>query len=416
MTSQKNLSDVRIINRANVLRLICERPGLTRQEISSELGITKMSVANIIAEYQEKGFIEERFGYSPENQLRSVGRPSYHVYNIPNSVIILSLFISETEITCSLVNFECKTLISHSVVPTNQENNQELLDKADELIALVMREGAIYMDRLRGIGISSVGLIDMTRGCIIGADNFPNIHNLMITDYFERKYDLPVLISNDMDASAVAERHYGRALDVENFIYMGVNSCIGLGIYINDAIYHGFNGFSGELGYTTVDYQGRRSDFGYPGLLESYVRIDQYVSQVNQDIIQRVEGLPNFLSFPVQWRDIAAAALDNNEYCLRIVRKIGDFLSIAVVNMLNLFDPEKIVLGGQIALAGSVIVDYIQKNARGKTLVSHFSQRDGSARHEEIPLELTAFSNQSAVIGAGAIFFDALFRGKLSLL
>lgn len=413
---QKNLTDVKILNRANVFRLICEKPGLTRQEISSSLGLSKMSVVNIITEYVEKGFVRESIAPAKNGLHKDVGRPSLQAFIVPNASFILGIYISEMQISCSIINLECKPICTHSTIPTKQESNDELLEKIEHLVALVLKDCSSFADRLIGIGISSIGLIDSVNGRIIGMDNFPNIHNMSISLRFRSKYNLPVCISNDMDASAVAERHYGCAINSKNFVFMGVNSCIGLGIYINDAIYHGHNGFCGELGYTTIDHHANFSDFRHDGNLETFVRIDRYVGKVNRDIALGVPEAVAFHTSPVTWPDIAHAAQNGNEYCLSVLWQIGEYLAIAVSNVLNLFDPEKIVLGGQIALAGNLLIEHIIKCAEERVVSTHFFQKIYPAQHFQIPLELSHFSDKSAIMGAGAIFLDAIFHGEFSLL
>lgn len=413
---QKNLTDVKILNRANVFRLICEKPGLTRQEISSYLGLSKMSVVNIITEYVEKGFIRESIAPTKSGKKNDVGRPSLQAFIVPDASFILGIYISETQITCSIMDLECTPLCTHSIIPTKQENNNELLEMIEYLVSLVLKDGAVYVNRLIGIGISSIGLIDSLNGRIIGMDNFPNVHDIPISMHFRSKYNLPVCISNDMDASAVAEHHYGCAINSKNFVFMGVNSCIGLGIYINDTIYHGHNGFCGELGYTTIDHRANFSDFRNSGNLETFVRIDRYVGKVNRDIALGVPEAIAFRTSPATWPDIVRAAQNGNKYCLSVLWQIGEYLAIAVSNVLNLFDPEKIVLGGQIALAGNLLIDHIIKCAEERVVSTHFLQKIHPTQHFQIPLELSRFSDKSAIMGAGAIFLDTIFHGEFSLL
>lgn len=375
-----------------------------------------MTVANIVTEFAEKGLVIEQVETIGVSGNTNVGRPSFRVYTVPYAVIVLCIYISEMEITCSLVNLNCEQIVSRTIIPTQKEDNRLLLKKIDNVIHPLLAEASNYASRIRGIGISSVGLVDSDSRRIIGADNYPNIHELPIAEYFEDKYGIPALLSNDMKASAIAERHYGKMIDTENFIYMGVNSSIGLGIYINDEIYRGFNGFSGELGYTTIDFRGKSPTFGHGRRLESYIRIDQYVRRVNRDVTKKISGLPAFASSPVTWKDIVREALAGNAYCDRILREIGDFLVIATEHVLNIFDPETVILGGQIALAGDMIVDYIRNQLQGQSLASYFYTSTNHPEKAQVPIELSSFIDKSGVIGAGAVFFDSVFKGNIHFL
>ena len=409
MVRQKNLTDVKIINRANVLQCICEHPGITRGEIADRLGLTKMSVTNIVSEYAGKKLVREESSAGDPSS-RNAGRPFFRIYPEPESIFVLCISISETELTCALADFACRPMFVHSALPTTKETNEQLLSSLDALADQVLADCGNLREKIAGIGISTVGLIDYANGRIIAADNFPGLRNLEAGRHFSKRYGLPVRIANDMDASAMAERHYGRAVGIDNFVYMGVNSCIGLGLYINGALYRGCHGYSGEIGYTTINYMGNVSPFGHRGRLESYVRIDRYEKKVNEELKEGIPGLGRFQGKGMTWKDIVEQAKKGNAYCRDIIFEIGEYISIAVVNVSNLFDPEKIVLGGRIALAGDLIRDYVLEHTRGHSLAAHF------VRDENVPLELSAFEGYNAIAGAGAIIFDAIFHGELSVL
>ena len=211
--TQKNLKDVKVMNRANVLRVICEQPGLSRQMVADVLGLSKMSAVNIVTEYVDKGFFQEHIKFNRTSSRTSVGRPSFSIFSVPNSVIVLGVYISESEITCSLVNMACEILVSREIVPTTTETNDELFHVIDTLMEETLKAGEQYAQNLFAIGISAVGLIDAEEGVILRADNLPRIVDMPLKAYYEEKFHLPVVISNDMNASLVAEKHSGCAVD-----------------------------------------------------------------------------------------------------------------------------------------------------------------------------------------------------------
>ncbi|MEF9974266.1 MAG: ROK family transcriptional regulator [Clostridia bacterium] len=403
------------MNRAKVLRLICERPHLTRQMIVQRTHLSKMSVTNIIGEYAARGLLAECACVPSDTA--GAGRPACTIVTKPDALLVMGIYLSEMEITCSLINFHCEVVAARSCVPTTTETNDELLAKIDELLCGALEDGGVRAGDLFGIGIASVGLIDYGRGRMLRADNFPRIADLPLVDYYKRRFSLPVMLANDMDASAIAEKYFGCGVGVSDFIYVGVNSCIGVGLYIGDRIYRGHNGLAGELGYTTIDYQGPRFPCGNRGRLEAYVRIDKFVHQANCDLAAGAPGLPPFAKHHmVTWPDIISEARKGSPYCLSAIHEIGDYLSVALVNLINLFDPEMIVLGGQIAAAGDLIVDYVAQSVRGRSVKRLLAGLDSAEKYQETRIALAHFGNRSAAIGAGAILYDALFQGELSAL
>ncbi len=416
--SQRNLKDVRTMNRANVFRVICEQKGLSRQAVADKLGLSKMSAVNIVSEYVEKGFLKERIEFAEGSDRPSVGRPSFKVSVVPDAVIALGVYISEAEITCSLINIECRMLASRTVVPTTAETNDELLVIIDKLIDEVLRLGEKYIGNLFGVGIASVGLIDVETGIILCADNFPNIVDLNLKQYYEEKLKLPVVVANDMDATTITEKHYGAAIDARDFLYIGSGgNSVGVGICINDRIYYGHNGFAGELGYTTINFDGNESRFGYPGQLASYTRVDNYVKRVNEDWQKRCPEMPDFpTDRPIGWNDIVQEAHNGNAYCIDIIHKIGDYLAIAIVNCVNIFDPEKVVLGGHVLAAGSLLLDYLKQKTYNKSVRSLLATHDIRKRYPKTELVMSSFGDRIMAVGSGALVFDAIFKGWLSLL
>ena len=416
--SQRNLKDVRTMNRANVFRIVCEQKSLSRQSIADKLGLSKMSVVNIVSEYVDKGYFEEKIDLAEGSNHPVVGRPSFKVFAVPDSVIAMGIYISEAEVTCSLIDLECRILLSRTAIATTQETNDELFAIIDKLIDEVLRAGERYVKNLFGIGISSVGLIDVEAGSILCADNFPNVADMRLKEYYTKRFRLPVVVANDMDASTIAEKHYGAAVGVRNFLYIGIGgNSIGVGMCINDRIYYGHNGFAGELGYTTIKFDGRESKFGHPGQLESYIRVDNYVRQANEDWQRDHPGMPDFpTDRPIQWDDIIREAHNGNAYCVEIIHKIGDYLSLAIVNCINIFDPEKVVLGGQMLAAGSILLDHVKQKTYNKSVRSLLVQHDIRKRYPKTELVVSGFGDRTMVVGSGTLIYDAIFQGHLSLL
>lgn len=414
MIDHKNLQDIKIINRAKVLRMICEQPGLTRKMIALKTQLSNMSVANIIGEYMKRGLICESVS-APEGAVVNAGRPSHRIDVCADALYIIGIFVSEMEVTCSIINFKCQIVARNTIVPTTTESNDELIDTIDALLSKTLEAIPDVQEKLIGIGIASVGLIDYSGGRILRADNYPNIRNLPLVDYYKKRFCVPVIISNDMCASAIAEKYFGNSIGVSDFLFLGVYSSIGTGIYLDDHVYRGFYGLSGELGFTTVDYHDETDV--KPRQLESYVRIDRYVAQANRDFANGVAGMPTFSkNHLITWMDIVNEAQKENPYCVDVITRIATYISLTIVNLINLFDPQMIVIGGQVAAAGELLLSLVNERIRGKSVKRFLADIDDAHRYRETRVLLSKFGDQSAVVGAGALLFNAIFEGSLSLL
>lgn len=356
-----NQTTAKIANRKLILKLIMTRTPITRAELARLTGLSKMAVTNIVGELLADGIIMES-----DKMRTSSGRNPITLQILPDSRLVIGLYISRDEITAFTGDL-CGNIMHREVYPLSHETNRTLSDK---LIAAVDKQLEYAGDsRVLGIGVSCIGPLDNQKGRLLNPPNFFEVENLEIRKLLRQKYQMHVYVDNDMNTSAIAEKYFGHAKEMSNFIYLGVSNGIGAGIMSNNRLCVGDSGFAGEVGHITVNMDGPKCACGNNGCLELYASIR---------------------------KDLHAKTREEQQAELG---RITPYLAAACVSLMNLFDPEAIFLGHDIA---------VLEGDPAQILYRQLDKRYLSSRHKSVDIRLSHFREMAPVYGAIALCIDRL--------
>lgn len=392
----------RIRNRAIVLRLICTGSNVSRISIAKQTGLSKMSISNIVNELIRDGFVEEQAGKPSVGENPSLGRRP--VILVPNcdTYAIVGLYISRDCAVSILSNLKCEILSEIKCDFCLEESNSTFKNKILSITRETLSSEKISGKKVLGIGVSCIGPLDNKDGTILQPPNFYHLSSIPIRQILENEYGYPVYVDNDMNAAALAEKLYGKGKNISNFVYIGVTNGIGSGIIMNDTLYAGEMGFSGEIGHTTINYEGPKCACGNTGCLELYASIPEIVRQAKISIQLGIDSaLKEFDE--IKWHDIVRCAMEKDMLALNLIDRLCMYISIGIVSIINLFDPKAIFLGHDIAIAGRLLTQKLELFIIERTI---------SSKYKHIPVENSAFEDKSAVIGAAALVLNQLFQGN----
>ncbi len=199
--------------------------------------------------------------------------------------------------------------------------------------------------RPSAIGIGIPGFIRMDQARIYQSPNFPGWKNVPIRDLLESKLNFPVLIENDANAAAFGESWVGCGKGLPSLLYLGLGTGVGGGMVLDRRVWHGREGLAGELGHITVDPNGPICGCGNHGCLESY----SSATAVVRSYIQKTgRARPDLTA-----RDVSVLARRGDPKACAVFVELGRALGIAIADLLNIFDPERIAIGGGVAGAWS---------------------------------------------------------------
>jgi predicted NBD/HSP70 family sugar kinase len=392
-----NQNTIKQNNRSLILRLLNSLGQVSRAELSRITGLTKTSITNIINEMIEEGLLTET-GTADS----SSGRKPVLLQLSENSRYALGVYISRDFAYTNLVNLKGDIIKESRYTLELTENEPSFLSAIYEGIKTILKDSGVKEDKILGIGIASIGPLDIQKGIILDPPNFRGLKSIPIVQALKEKFGFEVFLDNDMNAAAIAEKLYGNAKNISDFIYVGVTNGIGAGIYLHNSIFRGCHGFAGEIGHTTIDIRGDRCACGNLGCLELFASIPNIVNQVRTSLSLGMESeLSN--AGEITWESVVAAARKGDQISLKAIEKLTYYLSVGLVNTINTFDPEVLFLGHEVALAGDLVTKPLQEMLNGNILFRNFKQVD---------VNISKFADYSPCIGAPSIILNRFFNGE----
>ena len=383
-----------------LLKLIATQPGLSRIDLAKITHITKMTVTNIISELLELGIITEEEG--PASRQPTNGR-------IPTP---LALSSSAPKIIGVLIKRGLYQVVlgdlAGNILDSITERTPQLED-AGHLLRILFAGVDTLRERARGpllaVGISSIGPLDAPSGVLLNPPNFWGIENLPIVREMEKHTGLPAFLINDGNAGALCEKMYGSGKEIPNFLYVHLKYGIGSGLVLHNDLYHGNRGQSGEIGHSTINFVGPRCPCGNVGCLELYANITNVRSFIAQQLPlypdTRIKdpaavSLVHIIDLANQNDLLAVSAL--NEYC--------DYLSHAILNVLNILDISYIIMDYESNLSGSALEDLLLRKLQA---------RISDERFRTLRVLRSQHHGQAPLVGALALVADNVFHGRLEI-
>jgi glucokinase len=173
-----------------------------------------------------------------------------------------------------------------------------------------------------------------------------------------------VFVDNDVNAGAVGERLWGAGHDLADFVYLSVGTGVGAGIVIGGRLYRGATGAAGEVGHLVIDLDGPACPCGNRGCLEVLAGGKAVGAAATADVAAGAASTALAAvaarGEAITARDVFAAASDGDPYAQRLVHRTGEYLAVAVANLVNLFDPQRVILGGGLTRTGDLLLAAIR--------------------------------------------------------
>lgn len=228
----------------------------------------------------------------------------------------------------------------------------------DTVIAETIAQTGAKRDDVIGIGVGAPGPLDRERGIVVTTPNL-GWTNYPLRDVIAERTRLPVRIDNDANCATLGEWWLGAAKGASNVIGMTIGTGIGGGVIVGGRLYHGSSDVAGEIGHATIDINGRRCKCGNYGCLEAYAsgpsiaeRAREALSGDSEAMLLRMVGGD---ASRITAATVYEAARRGDEAALDVVRETSRFLGAGLANLLNIFNPEVVVLAGGVTHAGDTL-------------------------------------------------------------
>ncbi len=252
---------------------------------------------------------------------------------------------------------------------TEGQEPQRILDRFCSFIDEQLRENRIF-----GIGISCGGPLDSKRGVILKPPSLPLWDNIEIVKFFEDRYSIPTYLQNDANACAVAEWKYGAGRGCQNVIFLTFGTGFGAGLILNGRLYTGANDNAGEIGHVRLTKNGPMG-YNKEGSCEGYcsgggiarlarIMAEREMARGNTPIAVQECGIDNLSA-----KTLADYARSGDKFAIGVYKKSGEMLGNTLAILIDLFNPEKIIIGGVYMRSSDLLWRYAEK-ALGKEALS----------------------------------------------
>jgi predicted NBD/HSP70 family sugar kinase len=371
---------IRHINQARVLRLLKDRGSLSRAELARLLKLTRSTLTFVTGELVEKGLVTEA-GQSSVSQ--ATGRPGTPLKLNPEGAFFLGAELVAEHIHAILINLE-GSIVYRETVELESRKPEAVAEELVRMVKRIWTDQLQGSERLRGLGVSVSALVD-SQGVIRIAPTFGWNHFDM-KNAVKSRLDLPVFVENDANGAALAELSFGRRAGRSELCVLRLDVGVGAGMIFDRKLFRGGDGLAGEIGHLTLSPTklGQAEGWGFletqlgrNGLLASYRRAGG-----------AAKSLETFL------RDLRA----EKPLAQKTVRAWGEWLTLAIRNLADLFNPQLVVLSGPL----TELYPFVEENVKTRLRQRCFPTV------EKLEVEVSAFGQDSSALGGAALVYDQM--------
>ena len=383
------------LNKIEVLGLIREHGTISRAEIVEISGLSAPTVSRIV-----KGLIrEEKLVESIGIGDSSGGRPPVMLKFKGEDSYVIGIDMGATATRGVLSDLNGK-FIEEIKFPTRLNDGFEEIagDVGDLIQKLADSDRKAASARIFGVGIAVAGLVDFEHNIIEYSPDF-KWHNVDIVGELRKKIDYPIIFDNVTRLMALGGLSYGKGMKSNNFICINVGYGIGSGVIVDGELLRGARWFAGEFGHITAERDSKIQcsceKYGCLEALASGKAIASNAQRLLSDgkkskILELCKGEISLVTA----KTVAEAASQGDELSLRIFNEATDHIGIGIANLVNLFNPEMVIIGGGVSLAGDLFFDNIRH-----VVGQHVIQSSG----KDLPIIPVAFGENAALMGAFAL-------------
>jgi glucokinase len=312
----------------------------------------------------------------------------------PRPGYVLGLDIGGTKLAAGVVDVTgaVRSFIVASTLP--EEGPDRGLERLFALGRSAVEESGVGWDEIGLVGIGAGGPLDTVRGVLVAPPHLPGWREVPIVALAQDAFGLPVVLENDATAAAAGEHRYGAGAGTKHMVYLTISTGVGGGIVIDGSLYRGAAGNGGELGHVTVDCNGRPCrGCGRRGCLEAYVSGTSIAER------GREAGMGDVTS-----ADVAAAARAGDPVATKVWDETTDALACGLTSIVNLFEPELVVLGGGVSTTGEQLIGPVRERVRAEAM---------GAAGKTARIVQSALGDHVGVVGAAAIAYERAGSGTV---
>ncbi|HET8949139.1 MAG TPA: ROK family transcriptional regulator [Solirubrobacteraceae bacterium] len=351
-----SLETLRRLNRLRVIDALRDEGLISRAEIARRTGLSRSTVSSLVSELQADGLVVERSEPAAAHGDQG-GRPPILLSFDASAGVAVGIDFDHHHVRVAISDLSSRILVERELELDTDHAAHEGLDAAAELVTELLGEAGVDEARVIGAGMCLPGPIHRPTGVVGSTAILPGWVGVAAADEMHRRLDLPILVDNDANLAALAEAAFGAGRDAKDLVYLMISSGIGAGLVLNGRLYRGAEGLAGELGHVLVDADGPVCRCGNRGCLETVAGTDALA-----DLLRRSHG------DGLDGRAIVRLAREGDLGCRRVIADAGRAIGQAAATLVNVLNPELLIVGGDLSDAGELLLDGVRESLERSAL------------------------------------------------
>lgn len=353
-------------NRKVLLNYIRENEPVSRTDVWNNTALSKPTVTRIVDELIKSDILLETGEAGTDNT--TVGRKPILLKVNPKAFYCIGLDITRTLIKGSILD------INRNIIARKEESvryikeEKEFLDNVKTVIEKLISQSGLDEDKILGIGIGVPCTVDYKTGILMDYNINKEPRQINLKEYLEEIFKLPVFIDNNANISVLGEYWYGYGKGYRNIIYIMCNQGVGSGIIVEGNILRGKNSVAGEIGHQKIEQDGRLCTCGKKGCLEAYCGTEAIETEVKDELTRGSKSIiTDYIGEDydqITFELINKCASNNDKLCSNVLDKAEKTLGLGVSNIINILNPDMVILSGEFFRYRDNITDRIELYAK----------------------------------------------------
>jgi len=314
---------------------------------------------------------------------------------------ILAIDLGGTKMLSAIVTPLGGILSRNYCLTMAERGKKAVIDTVISNVSGILSKAKLEIRDLDGIVVAAAGILDTIHGVVTVSPNLSGWRNVQLGEILFKNFGLTTFLINDANAAALGENRFGVGKGIDSLIYLTVSTGIGGGIIIGGKLYSGAYGCAGELGHMVIEDNGPKCSCGNNGCLEAMASgtamarevVDRIEKGEMSTVIQLVQGRLDKIDAKI----VAMAAKKGDALACEVVNKIAYYLGIGFVNLVNIFNPEMIIIGGGVSRMGRMLLEPAKRVMK---------ERAFKLPSRNVRIVRSRLGYDAGVLGAAAYFYD----------
>ncbi|MBN1178091.1 MAG: ROK family transcriptional regulator [Anaerolineae bacterium] len=407
MSTWQNLSGsstatVKTQNLTAILFALLQNERPSRVQMAHLTGLSATTITNLVAGLIEQGVVVESGAVETESRHR-VGRPPTALQLVPEARYAIGVHIGVGRIHAAVANLYAAPVHSISWNHPLDQPADAVLDEVAQLVERVIEQSGVARERIVGVGVGASGLVDPHTGVNVFAPNL-GWHDVPIERLLRHSTHLPVTVDNNVRAMTLSEAFFGAGRDVRTMALVYARIGVGAGFVVDGQVYRGSGAGAGEIGHMTIIPEGGAAcRCGNTGCLETLISEPVVVDIAHHLAEQEPNGtlaacMREAGGTPIEC--IFAAARQGDATVQTLLESRARYLGIALANLVNVFNPELILLGGFLSQGLDLLLPAVESTMRQRTFAN---------LGDLVQIKPASFGPQAGIIGAATLALNTFF-------